>query len=262
MSAVSTFFVIFIVMNMVAEGAYRLGLRSERVGVDAPSVDVIKGALLTLLALLLAFGVSMAESRYDSRIRILVREGETIGTVDLRADLADAAIKDRLKSGLKEYLTRRIDFYRAPDDADELLDLERATTATEDRIWQLVVRQVTENPGASANLLIANSVSEMLDARTEQNSAFRLFLPKSVVYLLFFSSALVIGLVTYGFGARGIRHLIFMELLALVISAALFVVTDLDRPRGGLIQVPAAPLERLQQRIIETERLNASRAGH
>ena len=49
------------------------------------SFGVLQGALLTLVALLLAFGLSLAVSRYQSRRDAVVTEANAIGTTYLRA---------------------------------------------------------------------------------------------------------------------------------------------------------------------------------
>ena len=47
----------------------------------------MQGALLGLVGLLLAFGLTMAVGRYESRRALVVQEADTIGTTYLRAQL-------------------------------------------------------------------------------------------------------------------------------------------------------------------------------
>ena len=58
---------------------------------NSEPVGVVQGALLGLVGLLLAFGLTMAVGRYEARRAVVVQEANTIGTTYLRAQLAPRA---------------------------------------------------------------------------------------------------------------------------------------------------------------------------
>ncbi len=62
-------------------------LLRDRPNVSSEPVGVVQGALLGLVGLLLAFGLTMAVGRYESRRALVVQEADTIGTTYLRAQL-------------------------------------------------------------------------------------------------------------------------------------------------------------------------------
>ena len=62
---------------------------------------VVQAALLGLVALILAFGLTMAVGRYDSRRAAVVADANAIGTTYLRAQTLRAADADALSRGAR-----------------------------------------------------------------------------------------------------------------------------------------------------------------
>jgi hypothetical protein len=241
---------LFVAMFVVAEIGYRLGRSRKGVGAGEARFDAVQGALLALVSLLLAFGVSFAQSRFEARVHHMLHETNAIHTAYQRSELASHAISDGLKMRIEQFLNARIEFYTHPVDDEGLLQIRRNTDELEDRIWNLTARQVTEIPlQTSANIPLVNAINEMMDARSDEDGMFQIRMPRSVSALLLIFSAIVVGMVAYGYGASATHHWVYSSLLSLVIASTLFVIVDLDRPRIGLIKIPTSPLIRLHQRI-------------
>src|SRR5262245_55239468 len=88
-SAVEIVILLMLAMLVVAELAYRVGLRRLEHTHDAGR-DVfvaIKVALLGLLALLLAFAFGMAADRYAERQKLVTDEGNALYEVYLRSSV-------------------------------------------------------------------------------------------------------------------------------------------------------------------------------
>ncbi len=77
--------------------------------------DIVLGASLTLLSLLVGFSFSMASSRYDERKGYEEGEANAIGTAYTRAELLPTADALKLQQLLREYNGLRIRFYSAAD---------------------------------------------------------------------------------------------------------------------------------------------------
>src|SRR5256885_8308339 len=90
-------------------------------------VGVVQGALLALVGLVLAFGLSLAIGRYDSRRAAVVDDANTIGTTYLRAQTLSEPTRTRSLQLLRQYT-----------DASIALSLAVPTTA---RFGQVVARQ-------------------------------------------------------------------------------------------------------------------------
>ena len=86
--------------------------------------DIVLGATLTLLSLIVGFSFSMASSRYDQRKNYEEDEANAIGTVYARADLLPGADAVKIQQLLREYTAQRIRFYTTVD-AEQVRDLNR-----------------------------------------------------------------------------------------------------------------------------------------
>ena len=71
-------------------------------------VGVLQAALLGLVALILAFGLTMAVGRYDSRRAAVVAEANAIGTTYLRAQTLREPMRTRSLEQLVRYTDTRI----------------------------------------------------------------------------------------------------------------------------------------------------------
>ena len=70
--------------------------------------EIILGATLTLLGLIIGFTFSMAVSRYDQRKNYEEQEANAIGTEYVRADLFPPGNAAKVRALLKSYLEQRI----------------------------------------------------------------------------------------------------------------------------------------------------------
>jgi len=235
-------------MFLATEVGNRIGRRYQSRGLEK-GTDLITSSLLTLLALLLGFTISMAEARYSLRIELLMQEANTIGTAYLRVGLMTQSLKVQVEDEIRDYLAARVEFYRAPPIAEQLAEISARTDRIEDMIWQRVRAHVQVNPRSSSSLLIVNSINEMFDSRSDQEILFHVRMPRSINHLLLLSSVLVVGLVSYSFGLAGYHRFTFAALLNIIVALTMFVMLDLDRPRRGLIKIPTDGLVELQARL-------------
>jgi hypothetical protein len=107
--------------------------------------NVVQGATLTLLALLIGFTLSMAVSRFDQRKNYEEEEANAIGTEYLRADLIGDAEAPKVRALLMQYLDQRIAFYTTHD-AHELDIINRKTADLEKQLWASVRSAAVAHP--------------------------------------------------------------------------------------------------------------------
>src|SRR6188474_1973550 len=98
---------------------------------------VLQGALLGVVGLILAFGLSLAVGRYEGRRTAVVDEANAIGTTYLRAQLIAEPARTRSLALLREYTDLAI---RLAHDVPSSSDMRR--TAAEEgvvqrRLWRL-----------------------------------------------------------------------------------------------------------------------------
>ena len=105
------FFALATTFAMLAlDGGYRLGRwRHARVAEekDAP-VGAMVGAVLALLAFMLAFTFGLAASRFDARRQVALEESNAIGTTYLRTSLLPEPQRSETAKLLREYVDVRL----------------------------------------------------------------------------------------------------------------------------------------------------------
>lgn len=73
--------------------------------------------------------------------------------------------------------------------------------------------------------------------------------PESILHLLLLVGGLSLAVTGYSSGLKGARLITIRMILVLLVSATLFVIIDLDRPRQGLITVGQSSLQETLQSI-------------
>ena len=95
--------------------------------------NIVLGATLTLLGLIIGFTFSMAISRYDQRKNYEEAEANAIGTEYVRADLLPPGDSAKVRGLLKKYLDERILFYTTQD-SDQLVKVDQDTAELENQL--------------------------------------------------------------------------------------------------------------------------------
>jgi type II secretory pathway pseudopilin PulG len=94
------------------------------------SFGVLQGALLGFMALVLAFGLSLAVGRYESRRATTVTEATALGTTYLRAQTLAEPMRSESMALLEEYTELGIRIADvAPDSASDRPSTTRRRTA-------------------------------------------------------------------------------------------------------------------------------------
>jgi hypothetical protein len=206
---------------------------------------VLQGALLGVVGLLLAFGLSLAVGRYEDRRAAVVSESNAIGTTYLRAQLLAEPVRGRSLALLRDYtdLALRLST-EVPSSA-----AMRRTAADQDMIqrqlWRLAAREIDDAPTASVPRLYVDSLNTMIDQQTVRIAALNNRVPGAVLALEVIGAAIAVGLLSLHLTVLG-RGILSMLLAAGLVTLLLLVIFDLDRPTRGLITIPTAPLESLR----------------
>lgn len=238
LSGVPVFLGLLAFLAVPFEGAFRYGRR--RAGDFAPErrsfMQVLQGTFTTLVALLLAFGVSMADNRYDSRRDKLAEEGIAFGTLRLRVALLPEATRKPFLKQLARNLEARIEFYVAIEGEQAEQALQRRIDEAQTAMWSLAADAQNRNAASTGLPLLVQSLNEAFDAQERQTRAFRGHLPGSILTLLLVSSAFLLASNGFVGGLERRRDPVYSFVLVLLVASTLFVILDLDRPRAGLIR--------------------------
>jgi hypothetical protein len=241
-------FVVLLVLfiGAVAFGAYVLR-RIATIPDDArEDFNVIQGATLTLLALLVGFSVSMAVGRYDQRKNLEEGEANAIGTEYVRADLADAAIGSRMKAALVRYTELRLADFRTRDQ-QELEHIRRDTAALQSELWQLATQVAQEKPTPIGALVVAG-MNDVLNSQDYSEAARINHIPLGAWFLMILIALL--ACVVQGYGTKGkLRRGLLITILPVTVALSLALIADIDSPRRGIIRVQPQDLARLLQSL-------------
>ena len=202
---------------------------------------IMQGALLGLVGLLLAFGLSLAVSRYESRRANIVSEANAIGTTHLRAQTLPEPMRSRSLDLLVRYTRTAISLSDDVPGSDSTKAARASEARLERQLWALAAQALDAKPIASAPRLYVESLNEMIDGETTRVVALSNRVPTAVLLLEVIGASVALGLLGahLAIGGRGV----FGVLLASALIAFLLLVTaDLDRPTRGLIQVPDSVL--------------------
>ena len=193
--------------------------------------DIILGATLGLLSLIIGFSFSMAISHFDQRKSYESAEANAIRTAYLRADLLPAADASTLRAQIGKYLEQRILFYEASDEA-ALPSIALRTAELQADLWSTIRSSGTSIP------LAVIAVNDMLNARSSAEASWANRISLEAWTLMAAIAVCGNALVGYGarkFSARTIPILILPTVF--VISISLYLIDDIDSPRAGLIAV-------------------------
>jgi hypothetical protein len=124
------------------EAGYRLGYLAHRRSEEEKEspISAFVGAVLGLVAFMLAFTFSIVSERYDARKGLVREEANAIRTAYLRADFLPEPDRAASKGLLKEYLDARVAFAQAgsiePERVNELLP---EADRIQGRLWDMAV---------------------------------------------------------------------------------------------------------------------------
>jgi hypothetical protein len=194
-----------------------------------------------VVGLILAFGFSLAVTRYEDRRAAVVTEANAIGTTYLRAQTLMEPVRSRSLALLVDYTETAVRISHDIPGSSE----QDAATAEEERIqrslWALNAEAIHGQPVASAPRLYEETLNEMIDAQAARLAALSNRIPDAVLFLELLGASLALGLLSAYLAIVG-RGVMAVSIAAVLVASLLLVTCDLDRPTRGWIRVPATPL--------------------
>jgi hypothetical protein len=223
-----------------------LGLRHrKRSGTEGiGGLATVEGAIFGLMGLLLSFTISGALQRFDDRRQLVIQEATAATTAYDRLNLFGGDDARRLQSGLKEYIRARADLYRMVHDflllqrAEDFSDQQEGKLLQlKNQLWDAAVEacpQPNYRPACALSLPALNSLFEVARLRAAAAEKH----PPQIIYFMLFGLGLGCSLLAgFGMAASAGPSWIHMVLFAGTLTLALYIVTDMEYPRLGLIRI-------------------------
>ena len=204
-------------------------------------IGTLQGALLGLVGLILAFGLTLAVGRYQDRRADVVNDANTIGTAYLRAQTIAEPQRSRSLALLRGYDDLAILVTREIPGSASLSRTSASQGALQQRLWRLAGEALNAHPRDSAPRLYVDSLNAMIDQQNTRLSGLNNRVPNAVLWLELLGAALAVGLLALYLSVLG-RGLVPIAAAAVLVSLLVLVTFDLDRPTRGFIRIPATPL--------------------
>ena len=219
-------------------------MRDRSEGLREP-FGAIQSAMLGFMALVMAFGLSLAVGRYETRRAAVVTEANALGTAYLRAQTLAEPNRTTSLQLMRQLTDTSVAISQTVPGSPEQQAALDISNQTERALWDQAGQAVTAQPNASAPRLYLDSLNDAFDAQTSRVSALGNRVPTPVLLLEMIGAALALGLLALHLGTLG-RGPGIALLAAVLVASTLFITFDLDRPVRGLINVPADSLVQLR----------------
>src|SRR4051812_10439313 len=202
----------------------------------------LQAALLGMVGLILAFGLSLAVGRYEARRSNVVDEANAIGTTYLRAQTLQEPMRTTSLDLLRRYTDSTL---RVSHEIPKSDGQKRAIAAGEQlqrALWSQAGQSLNRAPQDSAPRLYVESLNQMIDLQGVRVAGLSNRVPSAVLILEVIGAAAALGLLSVYLSIVG-RGVLTVVLAAALVSMILLVTFDLDRPTRGLIKIPSTPLD-------------------
>jgi len=252
-------------MIFFIEVGFRLGKRSLQNAKKAQTSQVraIMGAGLGLLAFMLAFTFSTAQSHFELRVQSVAEEARIARNAFMQADLLAEPERTQAKQLLKDYIDLRSNM-RNPSNlniSEALAELISLSEQIQKKLWTLAVNASRQNAADQAaeksNDMFMASVLALIDIHfTRVHSSIMNRIPLTIWITLYLMAALSMIIMGYQAGLTEKRSPVATVTLAVAFSAVILLITDLDRPVMRFFQVNRqllVDLDRYMQEDLQLE---------
>ena len=213
------------------------------------SLGTAEGALMGLMALLLAFSFSMSATKFEGRRQTIIDEVNLINTVFLRCQLFPDSARGPMLAGLKNYVDSRIAYFDAGDNPQKINEALANTDKYFNDVWKknaLLINDVnTRFRGEQLVLALINMRNIVTTREAARVAAVPTLILAVLLTLVFVASFLT------GYGVKpGNRSPLFSLAFAIMTSVVLYLVMELGRPRQGYINLKGAEQELVDLRKV------------
>jgi hypothetical protein len=236
---------LFAALGLLREAGCLLRRRVAPDGSTEESSDkgYLFSGMLGLLALLIAFTFSLAVDRFEARRNLVAAEANAIGTAEMRTQMLPAPDGPRLTNMLRNYARTREAYGFAQ--AVDRPALSRASAAQRSELQAAAIASLSPLATTPLGPFVGQSINSVLDIGVEREAMNDARVPLTILRALILYALLTASMLGYGLTGPRARHrgttVIFFSLLTL----AIVLILDLDRPRGGTIRIDQTPMTEL-----------------
>ncbi|MEN8166252.1 MAG: hypothetical protein ABFR65_02105, partial [Pseudomonadota bacterium] len=249
--------VVFASMVLIAllaiESGLWLGRRRRKRFSDEPTgpVSTVVGAVLGMLAFVIALTFGSATHRFDDRKAALLDDVNAIQTTYLRANLLPEPHRTTVRNLLRDYVQVRVGMVYAYGQPDTLGLVQRRAEALQASMWSHAEALAEAESHPRSYVLFTSALNNVFNLHTKRvvlGAHYRI--PGFVWWTLIFASGVAMVAVGYQFGMGGSRRSHTSNLaLSMTFALVMLLVFDLDRAGEGLVAVNQQPMIDLYQNM-------------
>ncbi len=245
---------LYVLTFLLALGSFEIGYRygdywQKKNKTNAENeMNALGGATLAMLAFLLAFVVSIAVSRYDTRRQLVVEEANAIHTAYLRAGYLPDPYPGEIRSILQQYVDVRLEAAQNP--SVNPADAKSQSEQLQNQLWSKTEAVVKENPGRDEISAYIEAVNEVINVGlTRSTIALYSRLPPAMVLGMYLVTALTMMIAGFQISNTEKRNIVGIVVMIAIFTVVIMLIIDLDRPQEGLLQVSQQAMIDLQRMI-------------
>ena len=253
-----------LVMVVFIEFGFRLGKHAQANAKKAQTSQVraIMGAGLGLLAFMLAFTFSTAQSHFEIRVQSLAEEARIARNAFLQADLLNEPYRAQAKELLKDYIKLRSEANQSIKTkiSERVVEFIEMSEDIQHQLWLLAAQSQRQSKDSQTEdkdgELFMVSVLALTDIHyTRVHSAVMNRIPFTIWITLYLMAALSMIIMGYQAGLTDRRSPVATITLAFAFSAVIILITDLDRPVMSFFEINRQLLIDLHEDMEEDLRL-------
>ena len=232
------FFIGMVIAVIAAsEIGFYIGMRLQDRGSnpgESRMTSSVVGGMLGLVAFLMAFSIGITISHHSERKNMVITEANAIGVAWLRAGFLEDVDSKLLRQLLREYAEIRI---AAANLEMELPAVMKRSEQIHGEMWVIIERSVKQGNDTDIMTSLVEAVNDVIKTHSIRLTAAYKRLPRILGTTLITSTILCFLLVGVASSADRKRDTPAIFLFAIVFTAVLMIMVDLDRPQRGMLTV-------------------------
>jgi hypothetical protein len=148
-----------------------------------------------------------------------------------------------LQTVIRQYAQLRLDLVRGGARSSDLESVLAKSDRMHTEMTELVAQALID--GTPIAVSLTNTLNALISSQASRLSAYRDRLPTNIVVLLFASAIITTLLIGREQGSTDSSEVAGTLCFIFLVSIAIYVTLDLNRPEAGFIRVSQEPIERL-----------------
>src|SRR5262245_46570770 len=211
--------------------------------------SAVAGAVLALVAFMLAFTFGIAANRFDFRKELVREEANKIRIVWQRSDFLPESDRDEAKSLIREYLADRVAVFQSGE-SERIKDILVRAEQIQGQLWSQAVTNARKDMNSNTGTLYIEALNDLSAIHASRVAVgLQMRIPSGIWFTL--AALTILGMIAVGYevGIAGSKRTLVMPLLAVAFASVITIIGSLDRPVGGFTTVSQQPLADLLSSI-------------